>query len=172
MRVWADDSIFFLTESIQLHVTEVPGATYQWSDAFTLDHPNRPHPIATPVDTVTVYTVTVTDSLNCTWTGSLLLHCTEVVCGRPNIFIPNAFSPNLDGVNDQLCFRGDFILDFYIAIYTRWGEKVFETHDLHECWDGRYNGNPCLPGVYTYTCHVTCEAGKENYLKGDITLIR
>lgn len=172
MRVWADDSIFFLTESIQLHVTEVPGATYQWSDAFTLDHPNRPHPIATPVDTVTVYTVTVTDSLNCTWTGSLLLHCTEVVCGRPNIFIPNAFSPNLDGVNDQLCFRGDFVLDFYIAIYTRWGEKVFETHDLHECWDGRYNGNPCLPGVYTYTCHVTCEAGKENYLKGDITLIR
>ena len=172
MRVWADDSIFFLTESVQLHVTEVPGATYQWSNAFTLDHPNRPHPIATPVDTVSIYSVTVTDSLNCTWTGSLLLRCTEVICGKPNIFIPNAFSPNFDGINDQLCFRGNFVLDFYIAIYSRWGEKVFETHNINECWDGHYNGNPCLPGVYTYTCHIKCEAGQENLLKGDITLIR
>lgn len=172
MRVWADDTIFFLTESVQLHTTHIPGATYQWSDAYTLDHPNRPDPIATPVDTITVYTVTVTDSLNCTWTGSLILHCTDVNCGRPNIFIPNAFSPNLDGHNDQLCFRGNFVLDFYLAIYTRWGEKVFETHDINQCWDGLYNGNPCLPGVYTYTCHIKCEAGQENYLKGDITLIR
>ena len=172
MRVWADDSLFFLTESVQLHVTEVPGATYQWSDSYTLDHPNRPHPIATPTDTVTVYTVTVTDSLNCTWTGTLILRCTEVVCGKPNIFIPNAFSPNHDGYNDQLCFSGNFVLDFYIAIYTRWGEKVFETHDINQCWDGLYNGNPCLPGVYTYTCHIKCEAGQENLLKGDITLIR
>ena len=172
MRIWADDTVFFLTESIQLHVTDIPGVTYQWSDAYTLDHPNRPNPIATPVDTVTVYTVTVTDSLNCTWTGSIILNCTEVICGRPNIFIPNTFSPNLDGINDQLCFRGNFVLDFYIAIYSRWGEKVFETHDINQCWDGRYNGNPCLPGVYTYTCHIKCEAGQENFLKGDITLIR
>ena len=172
MRVWADDSIFFLTESIQLHVTEVPGATYQWSDAYTLDHPNRPNPIATPVDTLTVYSVTVTDSLGCTWTGNLPLRCTEVICGKPNIFIPNAFSPNHDGYNDHLCFSGNFVLDFYIAIYTRWGEKVFETRDINECWDGLYNGNPCLPGVYTYTCHIKCEAGQENLLKGDITLIR
>ena len=172
LRVWADDSIFFLTESIPLHVTEVPGATYQWSDPYTLDHPTSPNPIATPVDTSTLYTVVVTDSLNCTWTGSILLHCTEVICGKPNIFIPNAFSPNHDGINDHLCFHGNFVLDFYIAIYTRWGEKVYESHDINECWDGRYNGNFCLPGVYTYTCHIKCEAGQENLLKGDITLIR
>lgn len=172
MRVWADDSIFFLTESVQLHVTEVPGSTYQWTNAYTLDHPNRPNPIATPTDTISVYTVTVTDSLNCSWTGTITLHCTEVICGKPNIFIPNTFSPNLDGINDQLCFRGNFVLDFYLAIYSRWGEKVFETHDINQCWDGLYNGNPCLPGVYTYTCHIKCEAGQENLLKGDITLIR
>ena len=145
---------------------------YQWSDGFTLDHPNRANPIATPVDTVTVYSVVVTDSLGCSWHGSVQLLCTEVICGKPNIFIPNAFSPNLDGVNDQLCFRGDFVLDFYIAIFTRWGEKVFETHDFNDCWDGRYNGNLCLPGVYTYYCRIKCETGKENLLKGDITIIR
>ena len=172
MRAWADDSVLFLTESVRLHVTEVPGATYQWSNGYTLDHPNSPNPLATPVDSIAIYEVTVTDTMGCMWTGKVRLICTEVNCGRPNIFIPNAFSPNNDGVNDRLCFHGTFVLDFYLAIYTRWGEKVFETHDIHSCWDGRYNGNLCMPGVYTYTCHVKCEANKENILKGDITLIR
>ena len=135
-------------------------------------HPTTPDPTATPEDTLSIYTVTVVDSLGCVWNGNVTLHCTEVICGRPNIFIPNAFSPNDDGINDKLCFRGQFVLDFEIAIYTRWGEKVFETHDIHECWDGRYNGNWCMPGVYTYYCRVKCEAGEENLLKGDITLIR
>ena len=173
MRVWSDDTIFFLSESVHLHVTEVPGATYQWNPSDnTIDHPNIPNPIVTPIDTVSVYDVTVTDTLGCIWHGSIMLRCTEVNCGRPNIFIPNAFSPNGDGINDRLCFRGNFVLDFYLAIYTRWGEKVFETRDINDCWDGRYNGNWCMPGVYTYTCHIKCEAGFENNLKGDITLLR
>ena len=88
------------------------------------------------------------------------------------MFIPNAFSPNGDGINDRLCFRGDYITDFYIAIYTRWGEKVYETHSINDCWDGRYHDNWCMPGVYTYTCSIQCEAGMHNLLKGDITIIR
>lgn len=96
----------------------------------------------------------------------------EEIIGESKLSFPNAFSPNGDGTNDRLCFKGDFITYFYIAIYTRWGEKVFETHDIHDCWDGRYNDNWCMPGVYTYTCQIRCEAGQQNYLKGDITLIR
>lgn len=172
MSVWADDSIIYLTESTQLHTTHVAGASYTWSDPSTLNRTDIPDPIATPTDTVSVYGVTVVDSMGCAWYGSLMIQCTEIICGRPNVFIPNAFSPNNDGVNDRLCFQGDFILDFYLAIYTRWGEKVFETHDIHDCWDGRYNNNWCMPGVYTYVCKIKCEAGFENLLKGDITLIR
>ena len=82
------------------------------------------------------------------------------------------FSPNDDGKNDQLCFEGKFVLEFHLEVFSRWGEKVFETDDIHSCWDGRYNGNWCLPGVYTYTCRVRCEANLETLLKGDITLIR
>ena len=172
LRVWADDSLILLTESTRLHVTPVEGARYSWSPSNTLDRPTSTDPLATPTDTLTIYGVTVTDSLGCTWHGELPIRCTEVICGRPNLFIPNAFSPNGDGTNDRLCFRGEFIIDFYIAIYTRWGEKVFETHSIHDCWDGRYNDNWCMPGVYTYTCQIRCEAGQENKLKGDITLIR
>ena len=172
LHVWADDTLLFLTESTRLHVTTVPGARYSWIPSNTLDRPTSPTPVATPTDTLTVYTVTVTDTLGCTWTGQLALRCTEVVCGRPNVKIPNTFSPNGDGINDHLCFSGDFITDFYIAIYTRWGEKIYETHDINDCWDGRYNDNWCMPGVYTYTCRIQCEAGLENHLKGDITIIR
>lgn len=172
MRIWSDNSEIYLSQSTRLHVTPVENATYAWNDPATLDHPDSHSPVATPVDTITVYTCRVTDSLGCSWNGSLAVHCTEVICGRPNIFIPNAFSPNGDGLNDQLCFRGKYVLEFHLAIYSRWGEKVFETNDINACWDGKYNGNWCMPGVYTYFCQVKCEAGFENIIKGDITLIR
>ena len=172
MRAWADDTLIFLNESTHLHATPVPGALYTWSQGHTLDNPLARDPLATPEDTLTTYIVNVTDEWGCTWQGEVTLHCTEVLCGKPNIFIPNAFSPNGDGINDQLCFRGNFVLDFHMSIFSRWGEKVFETHDIHDCWDGRYNGNWCMPGVYTYTCKITCEANEETLLKGDITLIR
>lgn len=172
LSAWADDSILFLTESVRLHATEVPGASYSWTHGNTLDRPTSPNPLATPTDTVTIYGVTVSDSLGCSWYGEIPIHCIEVTCGRHDLFIPNAFSPNGDGVNDRLCFTGKFITDFYIAIYTRWGEKVYESTDLNQYWDGRYNGNWCMPGVYTYTCRIKCETGLQNLLKGDITIIR
>ena len=172
VNLWADETLIFLTESTHLHATHIDGARYSWNHPNTLDRPTSPDPLATPTDTLTVYGVTVTDSLGCTWYGELPIRCISITCGRPNVFIPNAFSPNGDGINDRLCFRGDYITDFYIAIYTRWGEKVYETHSINDCWDGRYHDNWCMPGVYTYTCSIQCEAGMHNLLKGDITIIR
>lgn len=172
LRIWADDSAFFLTQSVKLHVTDVPGARYRWNNTCDEELPSNSTVVVTPTDTISVYDCLVTDTLGCTWHGSIMLRCSEVVCDRPNIFIPNAFSPNGDGVNDKLCCRGRFIIDFNLAIYSRWGEKVFETNDINDCWDGRYNGQWCVPGVYTYYCRVKCEAGFQNTIKGDITLIR
>ena len=172
LQVWADDTLIFLTESTRLHASRLSGVSYSWNPANTLENATSADPTATPEDTVTVYTVTVRDKQGCSRSGCVTIHCTEVNCGRPNIFIPNAFSPNNDGVNDQLCFRGNFVLDFSITIFSRWGEKVFECNDIHSCWDGRYNGNWCMPGVYTYICRIKCEANLENLIKGDITLIR
>ncbi|MCR5822256.1 MAG: gliding motility-associated C-terminal domain-containing protein [Bacteroidales bacterium] len=172
VSAWADSYNIFLGNSTTLHATRVSGATYLWSPAATLSKPTSASPVATPTDTVTVYTVTVTTPEGCTATDTVCIHCTEVICGEPNFVIPNAFTPNSDGVNDLLCFSGEFITSFYIAIFTRWGEKVYESDDINQCWDGRYNSNWCLPGVYTYTCTITCEAGKTNSFKGDITIIR
>lgn len=172
MSVWADSYEIFLSQSVGLHVTPLPGATYSWTDPSTLSQSFSPNPVATPNDSVTYYECTVVDSLGCSWRGGLSIHCTEVDCGAPNIFIPNTFSPNDDGINDRLTFKGKWVLEFHLAIYSRWGEKVYETNDINDSWDGRYNGNWCLPGVYSYYCRIKCEAGQQNLLKGDITLIR
>lgn len=171
MHAWADDSTIFKTESTFLHVTKIPHCSYTWEPGETLNNPHSPNPTATPNDTTTYY-VTVIDSAGCTWVDSVTINCIDVNCGRPNVFIPNAFTPNDNGVNDKLCFRGEWIVDFHIAIFTRWGELVYESNDINECWDGRYKNNWCQPGVYAYTCKITCEAGFAGEFKGDITLIR
>ena len=117
------------------------------------------------------YTLTATSGV-CSLTDTLCIHCTEVVCGPPLFTIPNAFTPNADGINDALCFNAEGIVEFSICIFNRWGERVYESSDPSQCWDGIYRGHPCLPGVYTYTCHIRCHANEENEFKGDITLIR
>ena len=172
MRVWADDTVVFRGNTTRLYVTPVQGATYHWdATSGSLGSPNSPTTTAGPNDS-TWYYVTVIDSLGCEYRDSLFMPCIDVICGRPNVFIPNAFSPNGDGQNDQLCFKGEWIVSFHIAIFSRWGEKVFETNDINECWDGTYKGRKCQSGVYMYTCDIECEGHQNTYFKGDVTIIK
>jgi gliding motility-associated-like protein len=136
-----------------------------------LDNPASTNPVATLEDS-TVFYVTATDSLGCTHTDSVAVGCINVDCGETNIFIPNAFTPNNDGKNDCLCISGEWVDDFHIAIFTRWGEKVYESDNITQCWDGRFRDNWCMPGVYVYYCRIKCANGQLTQLKGDVTLIR
>ena len=87
--------------------------------------------------------------------------------------IPNAFTPNDDGINDVVDFGSPMLTEIHVAVFNRWGECVFESEDLTRCtWDGMYRNARCLPGVYTYTCRIRCVNQVETELKGDITLIR
>ncbi|RMG92672.1 MAG: gliding motility-associated C-terminal domain-containing protein, partial [Chloroflexi bacterium] len=111
---------------------------YQWQDNSTGQ-----------VYTVTeegVYSVTVTDTAGCTATDSIILihRCPY------RLFIPNAFSPNDDGINDVFKIYGKDLLKARLSIYNRWGEKCFETDDISEGWDGRINGKIAEPGVYVW----------------------
>ncbi len=172
LHVWADRYRLYLGESVRLHAEASDGVTYEWSPAIDIDQPTSANPLVTPSDTTPCYTVVATDPDGCTRSDTVCLYCGEVICGAPLFTIPNAFTPNGDGQNDQICFNADEVVEFHIAIFNRWGERVYESYDVNQCWDGTYRGNRCLPGVYTYTCHIGCPAGKTNDFKGDITLIR
>lgn len=173
-HIWPDRHEVYLTQSVQLHssITD-PDFLYEWTPPADLDRPDIPEPLATPSEGTTIYTAVVTDTVtSCSVSDTTIVQCSAVICGQPLFVIPNAFTPNNNGINDRLCFNPENIVTFHILIYNRWGQVVFQTDDINACWDGTFRNEPCLPGVYTYTCHITCHTGIENSFKGDITLIR
>lgn len=159
-------------QSVQLVATWLGnGYSYKWTPTKWLNNPNIFNPIATPYGTV-VYKVTVQDIYGCTWTDSILLTVLEVFCEETFIFVPNAFTPNGDGVNDILYLYTLYADDVYLAIFNRWGEKVFETKNRTVGWDGTYKGREVDPGVFDYYLEVRCYNQKVFKKKGNITLIR
>lgn len=88
------------------------------------------------------------------------------------VFIPNAFSPNGDGLNDVLKVYGYIIRDIHFMIFNQWGEKVFETNTQSRGWDGMYKGKAQASGVYIYVCRLQLTDGTVVNKKGAINLIR
>jgi gliding motility-associated-like protein len=105
-------------------------------------------------------------------TDTLVLPDSVHIVAPARIFVPNAFSPNLDGKNDQLWVMGSGVKFFHFWIYDRWGTLVFETRDMTQGWDGTYNGKPAEPGVYVYQLKVDFENTMQKLYKGSITLLR
>ena len=111
--------------------------------------PNAANTIVAPMQDM-VYTVMVIDTFGCVMSDTVFIKVNELVCDDPYIFIPNAFSPNGDGLNDVLYVRSRILESFYFAVYSRWGQKLFETTRFDEGWDGTFQGKPCQNGVYDY----------------------
>lgn len=91
---------------------------------------------------------------------------------EPTLFIPDAFSPNADDVNDKFGVQGGALKTFNFMIYNRWGEKLYETDDLSFTWDGTYKGQDQPQDVYMFYCYYTGFDGKRYSTKGTITLLR
>ncbi len=150
------------------------GYTYQWSPGTGLTNPNGAITNASPPETTT-YTISIIDqdiNGSCVLTDTVTIKVFEFVCGFPVSFLPNAFTPNGDGANDLLYVRGPYVESIHLAIYDRWGEKVFETFDKEIPWDGTYEGRELDPAVYVYHLTLNCIDGQETFEKGNITLTR
>jgi len=87
------------------------------------------------------------------------------------IFIPNAFTPNGDGLNDLFKVEG-YIKSVHLQVFNQWGEKVFESNEQSRGWDGNYKGAAQPSGVYIYVCVVVLDNGSRIVRKGSIHLIR
>lgn len=157
--------------TITLSSTELNGFNYYWTPSANLSSPNSPTTEGKIYETTT-YIVYVTDNKGCSLTDSVHVDVTIVNCGKPNIYVPNVFTPNGDEKNDKIFVTGQWIQTMDFAIYNRWGEKVFQTKDMSIGWDGNYKNNPCQAGVYYYKLSVQCYGGKTYTTGGDITLLR
>lgn len=88
------------------------------------------------------------------------------------LYVPNAFSPNGDGLNEIFSSFGEFEESFSMQIYDRWGKLLFATTDRRSGWDGKVGGQPQPEGVYVYRILAKGFDGKELRANGSVTLIR
>lgn len=153
-------------DSIQLQAS---GAMlYTWWPSGTISNDTVPAPFVRPLQPTT-YTVMGLSEHGCRDTATVRI---DIDYQMP-VFIPNAFSPNGDGINDV--FRLGNIRYQKLAafrIFNRWGQQLFETSDPYKGWDGTQQGQPCNTGTYHYLVIVHYPDGAARTFKGDLTLIR
>jgi len=141
--------------------------SYAWTPATNLTCSNCETPDASP-NVSTQYLITVQDDAGCIVSDSLL-----VKVSNPDLLIPTAFSPNGDGVNDLFRTLNKNLSKYNLQVWNRWGEKVYETNDPLEGWDGIYQGIHQPLGVYVWQCkYLFAGAPKEKTAKGNVTLMR
>jgi gliding motility-associated-like protein len=99
------------------------------------------------------------------------------MCKSVQVFIPNAFSPDGDGLNDIFMIRGRGITVKSFRIFNRWGEMVFEKQNFFPDdpkfgWDGKVKGVPATPDVFVYTAEIFCDNGIPYTYKGNVTILK
>ncbi|MBK8443227.1 MAG: gliding motility-associated C-terminal domain-containing protein [Sphingobacteriales bacterium] len=141
---------------------------YEWQPATGLSCTDCLTPTAT-VEASQTYMLTVYDNLGgCADSDQISI----VLNLSKDIFVPNAFTPNGDNLNDELQVFGSNIADMHLQIFDRWGQLVFESKNTDAVWDGTYRGKPLNAAVFTYTLDVHFGDGTQQLLQGNITLIR
>lgn len=152
------------------NINEPGTGTFIWIPDSTLSCSNCQSPVAHPL-TPTTYTVTLIDKNGCKSKDSLSV---DIFCNEHIFSVPNAFTPNGDGKNDVFMIQGEGVDKFHLTIWNRWGEKVFESYNLKQGWDGTVKGGKISePAVFIYTIEATCGVDGETILKsGNVTLLR
>jgi gliding motility-associated-like protein len=119
-------------------------ASYTWQDGS-----NEPQMVVTAEG---IYWVVVTDYNGCQDTDTVLLRPCELL-----IWVPNVFSPNGDGLNDEFMAKSnlDVDIDFQMLVFNKWGEQVFMSNDISKGWDGTYEGEICPVDMYTWVITFT-----------------
>ncbi len=150
-----------------------PIISWLWDPATDLSCNNCPSP-STIVKNNSFYSVVVTNTFGCTATDTIFINS---FCKSAQVYIPNAFTPDGDGLNDVLMVRGKGITVKSFRIFNRWGELVFEKenfypNDLKFGWNGKVRGIPATPDVFVYTAEVFCDNDVIYTYKGNITILK
>lgn len=155
--------------------SSLSNVTWNWSPGTYLSCTNCANPVSKPLRDIS-YTVTAATTQGCMASDSVNV---KVLCSAESIFIPNAFTPNGDGLNERFgVLGGGFSLIKFFRISDRWGKVVFERRDVLPTevaafWNGRYpDGSPAVSGSYIYTIQVECSTGLLFDYKGSVSLIR
>lgn len=119
-------------------------------------------------DRPTVYIVTATDENECENSDSIVVDMNGIM----ELFVPNIFSPNGDGSNDELIVFGPRIFEFSMEIYDRWGKRVYKSNDQNEHWDGTFDDKTLSPQTFVYIITGINVLGEKIKFEGNVTIIK
>jgi gliding motility-associated-like protein len=141
-------------------------AYYAWAPSSSLQDPLLLSPVTIGLNEQTIFTLSVKSTEGCIATKEV----TVKVAGP--VFMPNAFTPNGDGLNDIFRIPPNVSLKLtHFSIFDRWGNQVFSSRDIGKGWNGLYKGTKVDSGVYIYLIKGSNEKGPV-LLKGSFVLVR
>ncbi|SJZ58242.1 PKD domain-containing protein, partial [Sediminibacterium ginsengisoli] len=147
---------------------------WRWSGSPAITCPTCPEPQIRVSEDACI-TCTAINIYGCASTDTV---CIKTFCPATELFVPNAFSPDGDGINDLLIVQGKGIkMIRSFRIFNRWGQVVFEKSnflpgDAASAWDGKIMGRPANADVFVYVCEVICEKGLPSIFKGNVTILK
>ena len=146
----------------------------RWSPTGSIFRNIFPGVSVKPIETTT-FRVQVKNEGGCVATDELVV---RVLCNGDNVFMPNTFSPNGDGMNDLFYPRGNGVYTIKsLKIFSRWGELIFNKsnfspNDQASAWNGTYKGSKLNPDVFVYAMEIMCDNGNLLTFKGNVALIK
>lgn len=165
-----NDTAIVVNQPLQLNATG--GTYYSWTPATGMNDPNIPNPVitlSTPYDSIK-YHLTVTTPEGCSGQDDIKI---KVFKSQPDIFVPSAFTPNGDGLNDIIRPVVVGVKEFkFFSIYNRLGQLLYTTYTLNKGWDGTIAGLKQPSGAYVYVTQAIDYTGKLLTKKGTVVLIR
>jgi gliding motility-associated-like protein len=146
------------------------GTSYSWFPQTAMNGGNSATPVVSPQAT-TIYYVNVVNSNGCTDTDSVTVNVLfNPIAG--GYHMPDAFTPNNDYKNDCFGLRyWGVVQDLDFSVFNRWGERIFHTSNVTNCWDGTYKGIPQASGTYIYQIKAKTACG-DVFKKGTVVLMR
>ncbi len=166
-----NDTTVAIGQPLQLQAIDVNHtgfSNYSWSPTDGLNNPSMPNPIAI-LQTDETYTVTAFSDAGCEASGTIRV---KIYAG-PDIYVPNAFTPNGDGHNDLIKAIPVGIRQFkYFMIYNRFGQLVFTTAVPSKGWDGAIDGKPQASGTFVWEAEGIDYLGHDLRRKGTVILVR
>lgn len=149
---------------------------FSWSPNAGLSCADCANPVLT-ADTDRSYTLTVTDKSGCQVSAMIFIQVKKTT-GK-FAYVPSAFSPNYDGLNDALTVFGDENIGMIksFRVFDRWGALIFEANDIEpnlekNGWNGEVKNKKAPNGIYVWTARLLWADGEESFLKGDVVLMR